>query len=49
MKSGKLLTRIAGHEKHVIIHKELKEIIEHENISGCKFSEQRLDESALFE
>ena len=49
LKSGKLLTRIAGYEKVVIIHEDLKRIIEDENISGCKFSERRLDESVLFE
>jgi hypothetical protein len=49
LKSGKLLTRIAGHEKVVIIHEDLKKLLEDEKISGCKFSERRLDESTLFE
>ena len=49
LKSGKLLTRIAGYEKIVIIHEDLKKILEDEKISGCKFPERRLDEAALFE
>jgi hypothetical protein len=48
IRSGRLLTRIAGHERYVIIHDELKTILEDENISGCRFSEKRLDESGLF-
>lgn len=35
--SSKMLTRIKGFEKYVVIHSELKKIIEDNNITGCDF------------
>lgn len=49
LKSKKMLTRIAGQEELIIIHSELKKILEDEKISGCDFALNHLDETILFD
>lgn len=47
LKSGILLTRIAGFERDVVIHEDLKKIMEDAGITGCDFSLRQLDSSIL--
>jgi hypothetical protein len=48
LQSGKLLTRIRGFEKYVVIHADLKKIIETNGITGCDFQTARLDNAQFF-
>ena len=48
LRSKIMLTRISGYEKHIVVHENLKKIIEDERITGCDFVERRLNESSIF-
>lgn len=49
LNSNKMLTRIAGDERLIVIHSDLRKILDEEKIIGCDFKTERLREKSIFE